>query len=92
MVKAILYDIDGQLRHYILLQPFRAGFHFAFGITKDGKATFMTKWSERCFLTENDAIIGANMVLAGDRPSSFRDANEHLSRNLTKRLEHLKIR
>lgn len=75
-VKAILYDIDGNLCHYILLRRFRDGYQFAFGITKNQKPTFITKWSENYYATENDAILVANKLLGSHRPSLKRKSNE----------------
>jgi hypothetical protein len=76
MVKSILYDIDGDLRHYILVRPFRDGFQYAFGISKDQQPTFITRWSVDYFTTENDAILAANKNLKGHRPSDYREPNE----------------
>lgn len=76
MVKAILYDIDGELQHYILLRPSQDGFQFAFGITKGKKPTFMTKWSAVGYFTENDAILTANILLRSYRPSMNRKPKE----------------
>ncbi len=86
MVKAILYDVDGELRHYILVRPFRDGYQFAFGITKDQKPTFTTLWSKDYYATENDAILFANAVLKGHRPSHLRKPNEQPSYEPLRRL------
>ncbi len=69
MIKFILYDYKDDVEHYILVEPYKDGFHFAFGITHCGDLTFTTKWSAARYRTENLAILAANRELGSFLPS-----------------------